>query len=148
MPIFQPIIEAVWADNVAPKTPLSGPSPQARRDLVDVPIDYMSGNRMNGGNFIEHFRRSADGQVADTQYQLMSQDDAYAYQGGESNPFWGGAADNSHDGHLLVGTDPRQAAPGDLDHDDGAIGHGHWALRESQTLGQDLDTLQLHCVLS
>ncbi|MGB6170907.1 MAG: transglycosylase domain-containing protein [Xanthobacteraceae bacterium] len=95
VPIFQPIIEAVWADNVAPKTPLSGPSPQARRDLVDIPIDYMSGNRMNGGNFIEHFRRSADGQVADTQYQLVSQDDAYAYQGGESNPFWGGAADNS-----------------------------------------------------
>ena len=95
VPIFQPIIQAVWADNVAPKTPLSGPSPQARRDLVDIPIDYMSGNRMNGGNFIEHFRRSADGQVADTQYQLVSQDDAYAYQGGESNPFWGGAADNS-----------------------------------------------------
>jgi penicillin-binding protein 1A len=95
VPIFQPIIQAVWADNVAPKTPLSGPSPQARRDLVDIPIDYMSGNRMNGGNFIEHFRRSADGQVADTQYQLVSQDDAYTYQGGESNPFWGGAADNS-----------------------------------------------------
>ncbi|MGB6652484.1 MAG: transglycosylase domain-containing protein [Xanthobacteraceae bacterium] len=95
VPIFQPIIEAVWADNVAPKTPLSGPSPQARRELVDIPIDYMSGNRMNGGNFVEHFRRSADGQVADTQYQLVSQDDAYAYQGGESNPFWGGAADAS-----------------------------------------------------
>jgi membrane carboxypeptidase/penicillin-binding protein len=95
VPIFQPIIQAVWADNVAPKTPLSGPSPQARRDLVDIPIDYMSGNRMNGGNFIEHFRRGADGQVADTQYQLVSQDDAYAYQGGESNPFWGGAADSS-----------------------------------------------------
>ncbi|MGB6567607.1 MAG: transglycosylase domain-containing protein, partial [Xanthobacteraceae bacterium] len=78
VPIFQPIIEAVWADNVAPKTPLSGPSPQARRELVDIPIDYMSGNRMNGGNFVEHFRRSADGQVADTQYQLVSQDDAYA----------------------------------------------------------------------
>ncbi len=95
LPIFQPIIQAVWADDVAPKAPLSGPSPQARRDLVDIPIDYASGNRMNGGNFIEHFRRSADGQVADTQYQLVSQDDAYAYQGGESNPFWGGAADNS-----------------------------------------------------
>ncbi len=95
LPIFQPIIQAVWTDNVAPKAPLSGPSPQAQRDLVDIPIDYMSGNRMNGGNFIEHFRRAADGQVADTQYQLVSQDDAYAYQGGESNPFWGGAADNS-----------------------------------------------------
>ena len=95
VPIFQPIIEAVWADHVAPKEPLSGPSPAARRDLVDIPIDYVSGNRMQGGNFIEHFRRGADGQVADTQYQLLSQDEAYAYQGGESNPFWGGAGDNS-----------------------------------------------------
>ena len=95
VPIFQPIIEAVWADHVAPKEPLSGPSPAARHELVDIPIDFMSGNRMNGGNFIEHFRRSADGQVADTQYQLVSQDDAYAYQGGESNPFWGGASDSS-----------------------------------------------------
>ncbi len=95
LPIFEPIIQAVWADGVAPKTPLAGPSPAARRDLVDIPIDYASGNRMNGGNFIEHFRRSADGQVADTQYQLVSQEDAYADQGGESNPFWGGASDNS-----------------------------------------------------
>jgi hypothetical protein len=62
---------------------------------VDIPIDYMSGSRVNGGNFVEHFRRSADGQIADTQYQLVSQEDAYAYQGGESNPFWGGASDNS-----------------------------------------------------
>ncbi|HEX4041237.1 MAG TPA: transglycosylase domain-containing protein [Xanthobacteraceae bacterium] len=95
LPIFQPIIQAVWADGVAPKAPLSGPSPQARRELVDIPIDYMSGNRVNGGNFIEHFRRSTDGQVADTQYQLVSQEDAYASQGGESNPYWGGAGDNS-----------------------------------------------------
>ncbi|MGB7037931.1 MAG: transglycosylase domain-containing protein [Xanthobacteraceae bacterium] len=95
LPIFQPIIQAVWADGVAPKTPLAGPSPAARRDLVDIPIDYLSGNRMNGGNFIEHFRRSADGQIADTQYQLVSQEDAYADQGGESNPFWGGAGDSS-----------------------------------------------------
>jgi len=93
LPIFQPIIQAVWADGVAPKAPLAGPSPAARRELVDIPIDYYSGNRMNGGNFIEHFRRGADGQVADTQYQLVSQEDAYASQGGESNPFWGGASD-------------------------------------------------------
>jgi penicillin-binding protein 1A len=95
LPIFEPIIQAVWADGVAPKTPLAGPSPAARRDLVDIPIDYLSGNRMNGGNFVEHFRRSADGQIADTQYQLVSQEDAYADQSGESNPFWGGASDNS-----------------------------------------------------
>jgi len=95
LPIFEPIIQAVWAEHVAPKEPLKGPSPGARHDLVDIPIDYATGNRVNGGNFIEHFRRGADGQVADTQYQLVSQDDAYAYQGGESNPFWGGAGDNS-----------------------------------------------------
>ena len=95
LPIFEPIIEAVWAEHVAPKTPLSGPSPQARRELVDIPIDYVTGNRVNGGNFIEHFRRGADGQVADTQYQLVSSDDAYAYQGGQYDQFWGGAGDNN-----------------------------------------------------
>jgi len=94
LPIFQPIIEAVWAEHAAPKAPLSGPSPEAKRELVDMPIDYMSGNRVNGGNFVEHFRRGADGQVADTQYELVSSDDAYAYQGGQYDQFWGGATDN------------------------------------------------------
>jgi hypothetical protein len=37
----------------------------------------MSGDRVNGGNFIEHFRRAADGQIDDTQYQLVSREDAY-----------------------------------------------------------------------
>jgi hypothetical protein len=31
-----------------------------------------------GGNFIEHFRRGPDGQAEDTQYQIVSRDDAYA----------------------------------------------------------------------
>ena len=108
LPIFQPIIEDIWALHVAPKAPLSGPSPEAKRDLVDIPIDYWSGNRIGGntnanrdgngfwgafgnagantntdrGNvFVEHFRRESDGQVADTQYQLMSREDAYASSG-------------------------------------------------------------------
>ena len=84
LPIFQPIIEAIWAENIAPKAPLSGPSPEARRMLVDVPIDYVTGNRVAGGGFIEHFRRDAEGRVADTQYQLAS-GDGY-YYGGQ----WGG----------------------------------------------------------
>ena len=50
LPIFQPIIEAIWAEHIAPKVPLAGPSPEARRDLVDIPIDYMSGNRIGGSN--------------------------------------------------------------------------------------------------
>jgi penicillin-binding protein 1A len=106
LPIFQPIIEAIWSEHIAPKAPLAGPSPEARRELVDIPIDYASGNRIGGngnnnggGNgfwsafggaaasnnapssgsaFIEHFKRGPDGQVADTQYQLVNQADAYA----------------------------------------------------------------------
>jgi membrane carboxypeptidase/penicillin-binding protein len=106
LPIFQPIIEAIWSEHIAPKALLAGPSPEARRELVDIPIDYASGNRIGGtsnnngsgngfwsafggaaasnnapssGNaFIEHFKRGPDGQVADTQYQLVNQADAYA----------------------------------------------------------------------
>ena len=49
LPIFEPIIEAIWAEGIAPKAPLDGPSPEAQRHLVDLPIDYMSGNRITGG---------------------------------------------------------------------------------------------------
>ena len=79
LPIFQPIIESVWADNIAPREPLSGPSPEARGQLVDLPIDYMTGTPAQGGSrgdFIEHFRIGADGQVANTQYELVSQEEA------------------------------------------------------------------------
>ncbi len=80
LPIFQPIIEAIWAEHIAPKTLLSGPSPEAKRLLVDAPIDYMTGERVASGGFIEHFRRDAE----DTQYQLVSREGAY-YQGDQ----WG-----------------------------------------------------------
>ena len=131
LPIFQPILEAIWAEHIAPKEPLSGPSPDAKRDLVDIPIDYVTGERLAGSStrapappppsslfgglfgdsappppqpqpsgktFVEHFRRGADGQVADTQYQLISREDAY-YQSQppeENNQgfFWGGGPDN------------------------------------------------------
>jgi penicillin-binding protein 1A len=122
LPIFQPILQAIWAENIAPKAPLNGPSPEARRALVDIPIDYMTGDRVgaaqgNQGNqgflgifsperptpspaqgFVEHFRRGPDGQVADTQYQLVSRDDAYANQnqdGNDQGSFWGGPANNN-----------------------------------------------------
>ncbi len=121
LPIFQPIIDAIWSEHVAPKAPLAGPSPEAKRDLVDIPIDYMSGNRIganasnggaangfwanfgntaanpppSGGAFIEHFKRGTDGQVADTQYMLVSHEDAYATSQGQygdddqNNSFFG-----------------------------------------------------------
>ena len=67
MPIFEPIRETVWAEGIAPKAPLNGPSPEAKQHLVDLPIDYQSGARIKGGSqaFLEHFRVGADGKVTD-----------------------------------------------------------------------------------
>ena len=93
LPVFEPIIQAIWAERVAPKALLSGPSPEAKRLLVDARIDYYSGNRVEAGNFVEHFRRDAAGQIEDTQYQLASR---YGYYEGDpwgyndQGSFWGG----------------------------------------------------------
>jgi membrane carboxypeptidase/penicillin-binding protein len=78
LPIFEPILQAVWAQGVAPKAPLNGPSPEAERYLVDLPIDYTSGSRSSRGNregFVEHFRVGADGKIKETQYQLASREE-------------------------------------------------------------------------
>jgi membrane carboxypeptidase/penicillin-binding protein len=73
LPIFEPIMEVIWARKIAPKAPLSGPSPEAQRKLVDEAIDYQSGDRMRGGKgFIEHFRLGPDNKLHDTQYQVLS----------------------------------------------------------------------------
>jgi penicillin-binding protein 1A len=82
LPIFQPILEAIWAEHIAPKAPLNGPSREAQHNLVDLSIDYASGSRIAGGRggFVEHFRKSADGSVDDTQYELVSREEAYATQ--------------------------------------------------------------------
>jgi hypothetical protein len=73
LPIFEPIIEAIWAQQIAPKRVLSGPSAETGRDLADMPIDLESGDRVKASHaFIEHFRRQPDGKVNDTQYQLVS----------------------------------------------------------------------------
>ena len=78
VPIFEPIIEDVWADNIAPKAPLAGPSPAAARQLVALPINYVSGDpaRGVGGNLREYFRLGSDGHVADTQFQLVPAEQA------------------------------------------------------------------------
>ena len=78
LPIFEPILQAVWAQGVAPKAPLNGPSPEAKRYLVDLPIDYTDGNRRSRGSregFVEHFKIGADGKIKETQYQLASREE-------------------------------------------------------------------------
>jgi membrane carboxypeptidase/penicillin-binding protein len=77
LPIFEPILQAVWAEGIAPKAPLSGPSPEAKQHLVDLPIDYYDGSRIKGGGgqaFVEHFRVGADGKIKETQYKLVSRE--------------------------------------------------------------------------
>ena len=80
LPIFEPILQAIWALEIAPKAPLNGPSPEAKRYLVDLPIDYTDGSRRSRGSregFVEHFRIGADGKIKETQYQLASREESF-----------------------------------------------------------------------
>jgi len=84
IPIFTPIIQAVW-DNYAPKTVLSPPSPDAERQIAALPIDLNSGDRLAGGPaFTEYFRLDTAGRIEDTQYRLVPREEAYAYRDRET----------------------------------------------------------------
>ncbi len=65
LPIFKPIIEDIWADNIAPKTPLSrtfarGAAPACRP--ADRLHERRSRTRRAAAIFIEHFRIGPDGE--------------------------------------------------------------------------------------
>jgi penicillin-binding protein 1A len=101
IPIFEPIIQAVWA-NYAPRAPLKPPSAEAQKALVDLPIDFASGERLPNGSrgFLEHFHLSRDGQLDDTQYRLVSREEADMYreadmQGDETAPGYPSASNGS-----------------------------------------------------
>jgi membrane carboxypeptidase/penicillin-binding protein len=82
VPIFEQIIQAAW-QNGTPRVALSPPSAAARRELVDLPIDLRTGERLahaGNGAFIEHFHVDRGGQLDDTQYRLVSREEAYAYR--------------------------------------------------------------------
>src|SRR5262249_35259090 len=86
VPIFEPIIQAAWTYH-APKTALAPPSPEAQRQLTALPIDYATGERLppgTRGGFIEQFRLDRYGRIDDTQYNLVSREEAYAYRGGDT----------------------------------------------------------------
>ncbi len=81
-PIFKSIIEASWAHH-APKAELSPPSPQAARQLIALPIDLETGDRITEGGgraFTEYFRLNRFGQLRETQFQLVPQAEAYAFR--------------------------------------------------------------------
>jgi penicillin-binding protein 1A len=87
VPIFEPVIQAVWA-NVAPKTALAPPSSEARRQLACKSVDLDSGEARSapGKTVSECFRLDAKGKVADTQYKLVSRESAYAKRDGDEKP--------------------------------------------------------------
>jgi penicillin-binding protein 1A len=73
VPIFEPVIGAVWA-NVAPRTALAPPSPEAKRQLACTSVDLDSGKIQNGrGSAVsECFRVDTRGRILDTQYRLVA----------------------------------------------------------------------------
>jgi penicillin-binding protein 1A len=74
IPIFQPILEATWV-SYAPRAELNGPSVEAQRQLVDLPISLSSGGRVSDKNssaFLEHFRTDGSGKVVETQSRLVA----------------------------------------------------------------------------
>jgi penicillin-binding protein 1A len=83
VPIFEPIMQAVWT-HVAPKTALAPPSAEARRQLTCKAIDVDSGD--NGGKFSECFRIDANGKIVNTQYKLVSRESSYASSREYRNP--------------------------------------------------------------
>ena len=64
-----------------PKVALAPPSAAASRQLVDLPIDLRSGDRLTDRSrtaFVEHFRLDPQGRVDETQYRLVPAEQAYA----------------------------------------------------------------------
>jgi membrane carboxypeptidase/penicillin-binding protein len=96
VPIFEPIMQAVWA-HAAPKVALAPPSPEAKRALSCRSVDLESGEAQQAGMpaggrpITECFRIDRTGRVLDTQYQLVSREDAYITReqryGVAPNPF-------------------------------------------------------------
>lgn len=93
VPIAGAIFRAAWADGV-PRTPLRGPSPEARPFIADIAIDPRSGTP-GAGNFIEHFRTSGGGQMADTRYRLVPREDLYAMRPDAEDGDLAGAEDGA-----------------------------------------------------
>src|ERR1700719_2340854 len=83
VPIFEPVIPAVWA-HVGQKAALAPPSAEAKQQLACtyVNLDSAETQRNTGRAVTECFRLDRSGYVVDTQYQLVSREDAYITRDG------------------------------------------------------------------
>jgi membrane peptidoglycan carboxypeptidase len=90
VPIFDPIIKAVWAHH-SPKVALAPPSPDAKRNMIAVAGDGTEDETgQSRGRFVEYFRAERGGRYKDTQYALISRGSSYSRsydQDGYTNPF-------------------------------------------------------------
>ncbi len=112
-PIFQAILEAAWTNHV-PKEPLSPPSPQAAKQLIALPIDLNTGDRLTDGQsgaFMEYFRLNWFGQLTETQFRLVPRAEAYAFR--NPDPWDDGEESGSRSGPQEEG--PYAQGPGWLD---------------------------------
>ena len=71
VPIFQQVIDAVWA-HVAPKTSLRPPSPEARSQLACRSTDAEGRESQRSGGINECFRVDRKGGIIDTRAQLVA----------------------------------------------------------------------------
>jgi 1A family penicillin-binding protein len=72
VPIFEPVMRAVWND-VIPRTALAPPSPEAKRNLSCASVDVDSGEvkRQGAKTVAECFRVNGEGKIIDTTMALM-----------------------------------------------------------------------------
>jgi 1A family penicillin-binding protein len=87
LPIFDGIMRAAW-EKYAPQTAMAGPSPEASRHLIALPIDLHSGQRVETRTrnaFMEQFRLDENGSFTETQYRLVSRSQDYTL-GDQNNP--------------------------------------------------------------
>jgi membrane carboxypeptidase/penicillin-binding protein len=97
VPIFEPVMKAVWA-NVAPKTTLAPPSAEAKRQLSCRSSGDFDATQHSRRAITECFRVGRRAEIIDTQYRLISREGADARQLPE-------------DGLRRVGTARAAAAP-------------------------------------
>ncbi len=71
LPIFEPIIQAVWAHHSA-KALLSPPSPEARRQMVPTQVDRGMRADRNGKGLVDYLRSDGKGRGVNSEYQLVS----------------------------------------------------------------------------
>ena len=85
MPIFEPVMQAVWA-HIAPRSALAPPSPEAKRQLACKSVGREGREAQRGGAVTECFRVDRKGNIIDTQYRLVSRSSAYARADREERP--------------------------------------------------------------